>query len=327
MKGKPLPMKQTLLQAFSPSASADRTRRRRPAVVIGAVVLMWWMYLVLGANLPWLLGLIAASAVAVRLLRHHRQTAACVAVAVMTAAVPAVTCVILIDRSASGAPDVVAVLTGYILVAPIPALVACTLRPALVNPAINALLGSGALLLGASPSVLLGDHGEGPVLLVASLVVSVALIRHRQRRAAAALLAPLPLVNGWTDLGRRVLPDGSRVEQLLIGNGNAIACSAASSSTPPNRVFLAATRTAAATATALGLAGRSVQPVILTDMKSPELRRYSANDGEIVASVIVTGRGQLDEVIRLAPRRLRDQRRAVLTAALLPCPAVEATTR
>ena len=237
------------------------------------------------------------------------------------------TCAVLIDRSASGAPDVVAVLTGYILVAPIPALVACTMRPALVNPAINALLGSGALLLGASPSVLLGDHGEGPVLLAVCLVVSVALIRHRQRRAAAALLAPLPLVNGWTDLGRRVLPDGSRVEQLLIGNGNAIACSAASSSTPPNRAFLAATRTAAATATALGLAGRSVQPVILTDMKSPELRRYSANDGDIAASVIVTGRGQLDQVTRLAPRHLRDQRRAVLTAALLPRPAVEATTR
>ena len=158
------------------------------------------------------------------MLRHHRGVAACVAIGAVTAAVPAVTCVILIDRQTTGAADVVAVLTGYILVAPIPALVAAALRPALVTVPVNAVLGSAVLLLGAVPVVVFGDHGEGAAVLIVALTISVTLIWHRHRRAAAALLAPLPLVNGWTDLGRRTLPDGSRIDRLLIGHGHAITC-------------------------------------------------------------------------------------------------------
>ena len=96
---------------------------------------------------------------------------------------------------------------------------------------VNALLGSAVLLLGAVPVVVLGDHGEGAAVLIAALTMSVALIWYRHRRAAAALLAALPLVNGWTDLGRRTLPDGSRIDRLLVGDGQAIACSTITTST------------------------------------------------------------------------------------------------
>jgi len=191
---------------------------------------------------------------------------------------------------------------------------------------VNALLGSGVLLLGAVPGVVFGDHGEGAAVLITALTLSVALIRFRHRRAATALLAELPMVNGWTDLGRRTLPDGSRIDQLLIGNGQAITCVATAASTVPEKGSLAAARTAAAAARALGLSGARVQPVILTEHDTPGVHRHLVNDGAVAASVIVTGRRHLEDITRLAPRRRRLKRRALLTAALLAVPT-EGTKR
>ena len=111
---------------------------------LGGVLLMWWAYLVLGANLPWLLIAAGTGVTAIWLLRNRRDLAACIAVGALTATIPAVTCVVLVDRQVTGASDVVAVLTGYILVAPIPALAAATPRAALLPPLGNALLGSDA---------------------------------------------------------------------------------------------------------------------------------------------------------------------------------------
>ena len=325
MKARPF-MKQHLLQWLSSSEAAARQRRGRPAVVVGAAVLLWWTYLVLGDNLPWLVIAVAGAAIAGWILRDHRQVAACCAIAIATAAVLAITCVIIIDRQVPGTSDAAAVLTGFLIAAPIPAAVACTLRPTLVSMPLNAACGSGVLLLGALPTVVLGDHGEGPVLAVTALMASVVLIWRRHRRAAAARLEPLPLVNGWTDLGRRTLPNGTYVEQLLIGHGLAIACSTAALSTPEKAAFTAA-HTAAATATALGLAARRVQPVVLIERESAHLKRVLVNDGDIAASVIVTDRRKIEEVTQLAPRHHRNQRRTVLTAALLPSPAIRAETR
>ena len=243
-------MTPTLQQGVSSPTGTTGRRRQRPVVLVGAVVLLWWAYLTVGANLPWLLTGITACLVAVWMLRHHPGVAGCVAIGAVTAAAPAVTCVILLDRQMPGAADVVAVLTGYILAAPIPALVAAALRPALVTPPVNAVLGSAVLLLGAVPLVVFGDHGDGAAVLIVALTISVTLIWHRHRRAATALLAPLPLVNGWTDLGRRTLPDGSRIDQLLVGTGHAIACLTTSTAPGVERDARAAARAAAATATA-----------------------------------------------------------------------------
>ena len=115
--------------------------------------------------------------------------------------------------------------------------------------------------------VVLGDHGEGAAVLVGALTASVAVVWGRHRRAAAALLAALPAVNGWTDMGRRTLPDRSRVDQLLVGDGQVIVCSRITTSTPLKEDSLTAARRAAATAAAIGLPGRRVQPVILTDQE------------------------------------------------------------
>src|ERR1700712_4588863 len=104
-------LKHHFLPGPAPPVGAARRRRGRPAVVVGAVVLLWWTYLVLGDNLPWLLIAITGSAIAVWILRDHRQIAACIAIAAATAAVPAITCVILIDRQVTGASDATAVLT------------------------------------------------------------------------------------------------------------------------------------------------------------------------------------------------------------------------
>ena len=126
-------------------------------------------------------------------------------------------------------------------------------------------------------------------------------------------------MNGWTDLGRRTLPDGSRIDRLLIGKGHAITCSATASAVS-EEAAIAAVRTAATAARTLGLSGSRVQPVILTEQETPGMQRHLVNDGEVAASVIVTAQRHIEDVTRLAPRRRRHQRRAVLTAALLPVP-------
>ncbi len=308
------------------STAGHRRRRQRSTVLVAAAVLLWWFSLVLGPDLPWLLTAMAVALIAVWVFRRHRAIAGCVAVAAFTAAAPAVTSAILMDRQVSGSPDVVAVLTGYILIAPVPALVACTLRPALVDRPISTLLGSAVLLLGAVPVVVLGDHGEGATVVIAALTTSVAVVWYRHRRAAAAMLAALPLVNGWTDLGWRSLPDGSRIDRLLVGAGQAIVCSTITTSTCLEEDFLAAARRAAATAAALGMASGRVQPVVLTDQENPGIERHLVNDGDVAASVIVTGQSHIADVIRLAPRRRMRGRGAVL-AVLLPVPTARAMTR
>ena len=124
-------MKPVLRQAFSPVDSVRR--RRRPAVLAAAVVLLWWLYLAVGANLPWLLFGLAAASAAVWVTRGHPQVAVCALIALVTAAAPAVACVILADRQVIGA-EVAAVLTGYVLVAPVPALVPACYAPRWSTP-------------------------------------------------------------------------------------------------------------------------------------------------------------------------------------------------
>lgn len=297
-------------------------RGRIPAAAVATLLLMWWCGLVLGPDLPALLLVVTVALVAVWMVRYRRAAAACVGIAAGTAAVFAVTCVVVVDRQGGGATEVVAVLIGYLLVAPIPALVACLQRPvSLVSAPVSTLVGSGILLAGAAPTVLAGGgDGLDSVVLVTGLVTAVAVIVLRHRRAAAKLTDPLPTLHGWTDLGGRRTSGGTRVDRLLIGAGHAIVCTRLAGRGPvTDRAALEAVRRAAAAAQALGLIPHRVQPVILTTTAEKDtVRRHLVNDGDVAASVLVVRPDQLCRVIALAPARRPGHRRAVLAAALLP---------
>jgi hypothetical protein len=298
-------------------------RGRTAAVVAAAGLLLWWCSLVLGPDLPALLLMFAVVLVAVWMVRRRRAVAACVAISAGTAAAFAVTCVVVVDRQHPGGTEVVAVLIGYLLVTPVPALAACLQRPALVSAPVSALIGAGVLLAGAAPTVLTGAaSGLDSVVLVTTLITAVAVIMLRHRRAGAKLTDPLPTVHGWTDLRGRRIPGGARVDQLLLGAGHAIVCTRLGDQAVTDRAALAAVRRAYATAQAIGLARRRVQPVILTTATEKDtLRRHLVNDGDVAASVIIVRPDQLCRVIDQAPARRTGHRRAVLAAALLPTTA------
>lgn len=295
-------------------------RGRTPAVAAAAGLLLWWCSLVLGPDLPALLLTATVALVAVWTVRHRPGVAACAGIAAGTTAVFAVTCVVVVDRQTGGATEMVAVLVGYLLVAPVPALVACLQRPVLVSAPVSTLLGSGILLAGAAPTVLAGAaYGLDSVVLVTAAVTAVAVIVLRHRRAGAKLTDPLPTVHGWTDLRGRRLPGGAQVDQLLLGAGHAIVCTRLGDRPVTDRSALAATRRAAAAAQAVGLAPHRVQPVILTTTaENDSARRHLVNDGDVAASVIIVRPDQLCRVIGQAPARRPGHRRAVLAAALLP---------
>lgn len=297
-------------------------RGRAPAAVVAALLLLCWCGLVLGPDLPVLLLVVTVAMVAVWMVRYRRAAAACVGIAAGAAAVFAVTCVVVVDRQGGGATEVVAVLIGYLVVAPIPALVACLQRPvSLVSAPVSTLVGSGILLAGAAPTVLAGGgYGLDSVVLVTGLVTAVAMIVLRHRRAAAKLTDPLPTLHGWTDLGGRRTPDGTRVDRFLLGAGYAIVGTRLVDDRPvTDRVALAAVRRAAAAAQAVGLAPHRVQPVILTTTAGKDtVRRHPVNDGDVAAAVLVVRPHQLCRVIAQAPARRPGHRRAVLAAALLP---------
>ena len=296
-------------------------RGRTPAVAAAAGLLLWWCSLVLGPDLPALLLMAAVVLVAVWMARYRRSDVVCASIAAVVVTMFAVAGVLVVDRQ-SDATDVAAVLIGYALVAPIPALVACLQRPAsLVSAPVSTLIGSGILLAGAAPTVLAG-HGYGldSAVLVTVLVAAAAVIVLRHRRAAAKLTDPLPTLHGWTDLGGRRTPDGTRVDRLLLGAGHAIVCTRLIGDRPvTDRAALAAVRRAAAAAQAIGLAPHRVQPVILTTTAGKDaVRRHLVNDGDVAASVLVVRPDQLCRVIAQAPARRPGRRRAVLAAAMLP---------
>lgn len=306
-----------------------RWRRLRPAWVVTAAVLLWWWYLTLGADLPILLAALAAIAGAVWTVRRRPAIAACAAITVVTAAALVVACVVVADGQNPATADVVAVLTGYLLAAPIPALTACMLRPALVSAPLSTLFGSGILLLSAVPVVAVGSYGLSAAVLVIALVAACAVIYRRHHKAAAELTGALPTLADWTDLGGRRTPDGARIDRLLIGHGHAVACTVMGGQRINDRAALAAARRAAAAAAAIGLPPWRVQPVIIAERHPgpdiPAIRRHPVNDDALAAAVIVASISALPQVTAQVPARRLGQRRAVLTAALLPAlPRTEA---
>lgn len=303
------------------SKAGSRIRdRRTPAVAATMALLLCWCYLVLGPNLLAAL-LLGTGAVlgTVWTVRHHRPIALCTVITILTAAAFAGTCVVTINRQTAAAADAAAVLTGYLPITPVPALVACFQRPELVSAPRSTLIGSGVLLLSATPVILIGAYPLADVVLVAAAAAAAAVPSLRHRRAAAALTASLPTLHGWTDLGARRTPDGTHVDRLLLGAGAAIACSTADRRPVTDRIALTAARRAVTIADALGLPTHRVQPVILSATGTGGMRRHLVNDGHLAASVIIIEPDRLDQVIaRVHPRRRG--RRPVLTAALLPAP-------
>ena len=299
------------------AGSPGRRRRRRPAVLVAAVLLLVWGWVVLGSDLPLWQAVLAVAAAAGCVLRRRRDLAGGLAVAVGAAAAPTMACLIVMSRQAPGAADVVAVLTGYILVSPIPTLLAFSQRPPVISRPINALIGSVILHLGAVPTALFGDHGSGAPLLAGFLVASSATVWARQRRATAALLAGLSTDDGWTDLGRRTLPDGGSVHRLLLGRGSAIAVASSDATVCPATLVRALNR-AVAVADTLGMPVSRVQPVVLTTAVQGGLERRLVNTGAAAASVIVTGASGLPGITRTAPRHWATSRRVLVTAAALP---------
>jgi hypothetical protein len=299
------------------AGASSRTRRRRPAVLVAGVLLLAWLWVVLGSDLPLLLTVLAAAAGATAGLRRRPEYAAGVAVAIGTAAAPAVTCLIVMTEQAPGAADVVAVLTGYILVAPIPAMLAFSRRPTVIRRPVNALLGSLILLLGTVPVVMIGDRGDGAPMLAGALLVSGATVWIRQQRAGHALVADLPVEDGWTDLGTRTLPDGTTVHRLLLGRGHAVAAAHSGTSTPGPAALDRAVHRAITVADTLGLPASRVQPVLLTGTGAG-LQRRVVTTGQATASVIITGTAGLSAVTGTAPRCWTATRRPLLTAAVLP---------
>src|SRR5664280_156042 len=95
-------------------------------------------------------------------------------------------------------------------------------------------------------------------------------------------------------------PEGSQIDQLLVGQGQAIACVTSSTAGGLEKDALAAARAAKATAAAIGLSSARVQPVILSDREKPRIERILVNDGDVAASVIVTAPRHIEAVTRLA---------------------------
>jgi len=297
-----------------------RSRRNRPALIVGAVLMIVWCWFVLGSDFPLLLAVLATAAGGVWVLRRQRDVAACMAIGTVAAAAPTVACLVVMGHAAdsTGAADVVAVLTGYILVSPIPTLLAFLQQPPVISRPVNALVGSVILLLGAVPVVVFGDHGDGAPMLAGALLVSGATVWIRQRRAGHALVADLPVEDGWTDLGTRTLPDGTTVHRLLLGRGHAVAAARSGTPTPGQAALARAVHRAGTVADTLGLPASRVQPVILTGTGTERQRRV-VTTGQATASVIITGTAGLSAVTGTAPRRRWiATRRPLLTAAALP---------
>jgi hypothetical protein len=287
---------------------------------MATLLMLWWCGLVLGPDLPVLLSAAAAALVGWWMVRHRTAAAACAAIAGLTAAGLGIAGVVVVDRQVSGAPDAVAVLIGYLLATPIPALTACVLRPAsLVSAPRSALLGSGILLLAVAPAVLAGAYGLANLVLVTAVTTAVGVIYLRHRRAGARLTQTLPTLHGWTDLRGRRTPDGTRIDRLLLAAGHAIVCTRLGDRPVTDRVALDAVHRAAAAAQAVGLAAHRVQPVILTTAAGKDtVRRHLVNDGDVAASAIVDRPDRLGQVVAQAPPRRPGHRRAVLAAALRP---------
>ena len=300
-----------------------RTRwGRRPVLLLTAMFMLMWLWKVLGPDLPYLVVLLGTSIGAIWLLRHRRDVVYSIVIVAVTVAAPMIVTIVMAGAHSANVPTAAAVLTGYILAAPLPTLTAWALRPAVISRPLNCLIGSLLLLVSATPIVVFGDHGYGTQLVVTAVTLSCGLIWVRHRRALGHRLKNLPLdAAGWTDLGARLLPGGGQIDRVLIRRGYAVAATLTTAKTiSPGALNRTLTRSLGLAESA-GIPPARVQPILLAPAATSGLGPHQVTSRGAAAAVLVLTPDQLAQVISRAPeQRLLRRRRSLLTAAALAQP-------
>ncbi len=313
---------------MSPTPS-QQTRRLRVALLatspaawkwtgraVGAAILLSWLWAALHSELWVLLAFLSVLAGAGWALRRRRDIVVSVLAATVTAVLPTFLVIHEFTNQAAAAGTVAAVLTGHTIAAPVPTILAWTLRPILISRAVNSLIGSGILLLATGLTfAAAGRWGAAP--LTAALVLSCAVVVHRHRRAWDRRIADLPVTDGWTDLGHRAVPSGT--PQLFVGRGRAITALTVPDEQIPHRVLRRAMQHAIDTAVAIGVPPYRVQPIVIATHEGAPLGAHAVSSSHGRCTVLVTTTGQIPDIQRSAPgRRFRPYRRALYAAAALP---------
>lgn len=294
---------------------------RRPAVLLAAALMLMWAWAILGPNLPFLLILLLVASAAIWTMRHRRDIAYSLGIAAVTAAAPAAAVIAFAASEAGSAPAAAAALTGFIMTAPLPTVTAWILRPPILSRPRNALVGSLVLLLGAVVALAVDGRGvDGPVL-VASLGASTGLIWVRNRRAVLRRLKDLPRTgDGWTYLGRRVLPNGDEIYQAVIRRGYAVAATLTTASSVSSGALTRSVNRALGLAGALGLPTSHVHPVLVAPRITTGYGAHQVSAPGGRATVLVAAPTDVLTIARLAPNSRRRYRRCLYTAAALSLP-------
>jgi len=284
---------------------------------VGAAILISWLWAALHNELWFLLAFLSTLAAAGWALRRRRDIVVSVLAAMVTAGIPAIVVIHEFNSQLASAEPVAAVLTGHIIAAPVPTLLAWTLRPTRVSRAVNSLIGSTILLLAAVPVAVLGGRWGGAAPLTAALVIACAAVIHRHRRAWSHRIAALPTAGGWTDLGKRTVPSGS--PQLFVSRGRAMTVLTVHDETIPLRVLHRAMQQSIDAAVAIGIAACRVQPVVIATHDSAPLGAHPVSTSQGRCTVLVASPAQVPAIQQSAPsRRSGTHRRALYAAARLP---------
>ena len=323
MTKPPFPHMRSVIAPFARLTKRFAATRwgRKPVTLLCAGLLLMWGWAVLGPDLPFLIILLALAATAMWILRHRRDIAYSVGIIACTAAAPVIVVLLMASAGASGTPAVAAVLTGYILAAPLPTLTAWALRPPITSRPRSALLGSLLLLIGAVPVTVFGDHGFGTSVLVGSVAAACGLVWVRHRRALARRLMHLPVRrDGWTDLGARVLPAGSELHKVLVRRGYVVAATLTTGKIISPGALRRTMNRAIDLAAAAGVPPTRVQPVLFAPRATSGTGHHHITAGGATGTVLVTASPDLLDITALAPRSHRRGHRCLLTAATLDVP-------
>lgn len=310
MKTTPTSTPSSYLGALNTPGSWKWTGR-----AVGAAILFSWLWAALHSEVWFLLAFLSTLVAAGWALRFRRDILISVLAVLLTAGIPALVMIHEFNSQLASALPVAAVLTGHIIAAPVPTLLAWTLRPTLISRAVNSMIGSMILLLGTVPVTVFGGRWGGAAPLTTALVIACAVVIHRHRRAWNRQIAGLPTVGGWTDMGERTVPGGSA--QLFLRRGRVMTALTIHDEKIVQRVLIRAMQRSIDTATAIGIPAGRVQPVVIATHGSAPLGAHPVKTSQGQCTVLVAAPGQIPAQ-QTAPRRLGAHRRTLYAAAALP---------